>query len=79
MISLYGGVACSVELESLIVAARVGLSLGLKPTLSDEGTGGTYMLRNNQQRNILVFKVAQRTHVTHIHTLIKHSYAHTCA
>jgi hypothetical protein len=56
-IQIYGNVPCPGQFkEEIIVQAMQGLSLGLKPKLSEEGTGGTYFLRNRKKQNIAVFK-----------------------
>jgi phosphatidylinositol 4-kinase type 2 len=45
-------------LRSLVTQARRGLSLGLKPDLIMEGSGGTYVLRDSRKAKIGVFKPA---------------------
>ena len=44
LISVAGSLQCSPRLRSLIDQASLGLSLGLKPKLTEDGTGGTYIL-----------------------------------
>jgi hypothetical protein len=56
-ICVYGDVPCNDKFrEQVLIPADGGLSSGLKPKLSMEGTGGTYFLRNRQKKNIAVFK-----------------------
>ena len=43
-------------LRSLVTQARRGLSLGFKPALVLDGSGGTYILHDPCKRNIAVFK-----------------------
>ncbi len=47
---------CSSHLNSLIHQPSLGLSLGLKPKPTEDGTGGTYLLRSAQKQFIGVFK-----------------------
>jgi hypothetical protein len=47
---------CTHALAPALRASRAGFNLGLKPQLSMEGTGGTYMLRDRTRTNVAVFK-----------------------
>jgi len=46
------------NLRSLVALARRGLSLGLKPDLVLEGSGGTYFLHDVRKKKVAVFKPA---------------------
>lgn len=46
------------HLRSLVTQARRGLSLGLKPDLILEGSGGTYFLHDSRKTKVGVFKPA---------------------
>lgn len=48
----------NVVFDTLVDQARQGIRIGLKGKLSDEGTGGTYFLRNARKQKVLVFKPA---------------------
>jgi hypothetical protein len=45
-------------LRSLVQQARQGLTIGLKPNLALEGSGGTYFLHDSRKKKIAVFKPA---------------------
>ena len=45
-IDIYGGVQCSKRMRKTIEMIRQGFNNGLKPKLTDEGTSGTYEMRD---------------------------------
>lgn len=55
-IDAYGDVPCPPEMKSIIAQASQGLALGLAPRLSEDGTSGTYFLRNARKTRVAVFK-----------------------
>lgn len=52
----YGAHVLPVSLLKILHQALQGLALGLAPTLSMDGTGGTYFLRDPSHRNVGCFK-----------------------
>ena len=48
-IEVYGSVDCNKKMKKIIELIRQGFNSGLIPKLTDDGTSGTYELRNIQK------------------------------
>lgn len=55
-IEVYGSMNCSKRLKHVIERIRQGFNNRLKPKLTDEGTSGTYEMRNALKEKVGVFK-----------------------
>ena len=55
-IDSYGSLACPKKLKEVIERVRQGFNSGLIPQLTDDGTSGTYKLRNAQKNLVSIFK-----------------------
>jgi len=50
------GSMCETKLRDVVGEVAQGFALGLVPVLTDDGTGGTYFLRNPSKEKVAVFK-----------------------
>ena len=50
------GSMCETQLRDVVGEVAQGFALGLVPVLTDDGTGGTYFLRNPSKEKVAVFK-----------------------
>jgi len=55
-IRVYGTFPCSLNLQNIIEEINNGFIIGLKPKFLEDGTSGTYMMRNVNKDNIALFK-----------------------
>lgn len=55
-IDIYGSVYCNKKMKKVIEIIRQGFNSGLIPKLTDDGTSGTYEMRNAQKQKVAVFK-----------------------
>lgn len=55
-IEVYGSVQCNKKMRSIIEQIKQGFNSGLIPKLTDDGTSGTYEMRNVQKEKIAIFK-----------------------
>jgi len=55
-IEVYGSVKCNTRMKKVIELIRQGFNSGLIPRLTDDGTSGTYEMRNLQKEKIAIFK-----------------------
>lgn len=55
-IDVYGGVQCNRRMRKTIEYIKQAFNNGLKPKLTDEGTSGTYEMRDIQKQKIAIFK-----------------------
>jgi len=56
MIEMFGSMMCPQELNTVIKVIQNGFERGLKPKLSNDGTSGTYFLRDANKKMRAVFK-----------------------
>ena len=50
------GAMCETQLRTVVGEVAQAFAMGLVPTLTDDGTGGTYFLRNPNKDKVAVFK-----------------------
>lgn len=55
-IEVYGSVSCASKMKRIIENIRQGFNSGLIPRLTDDGTSGTYEMRNINREKIAIFK-----------------------
>lgn len=55
-IEVYGSVKCNSKSRKIIDLVRQGFNSGLIPKLTDDGTSGTYEMRNIQKEKVGIFK-----------------------
>jgi hypothetical protein len=55
-IRLYGTFPCSLNLQNIIEEINNGFLIGLKPKFLEDGTSGTYLMRNVNKQTIAIFK-----------------------
>lgn len=55
-IQVYAAFPCSTSLKKIIDAARLAMLVGIVPTMTMEGTSGTYLIKDNYKKTIALFK-----------------------
>lgn len=55
-IEVYGSVYCNKKMKKIIENIRQGFNSGLIPKLTDDGTSGSYAMRNVKKERIAIFK-----------------------
>ena len=55
-IRIYGTFPCSLNLQKIIEEINNGFLIGLKPKFLEDGTSGTYLMRNVNKETIAIFK-----------------------
>lgn len=55
-IEVYGSVHCSSYMKKVIEKIRQAFNAGLIPKLLDDGTSGTYAMRDSNKERIAIFK-----------------------
>ena len=55
-IEVYGSVMCNSKMRKIIDLVRQGFNSGLIPKLTDDGTSGTYEMRNTHKEKVCIFK-----------------------
>ena len=55
-IEVYGSVHCNSWMKKAIEKIRQGFNSGLIPKLMDDGTSGSYAMRDSEKQRIAIFK-----------------------